>query len=85
MQIQIVKIGNSRGIRIPKALLEQTGLRDIVEIEVENETLTIAPVRSHRQDWDERFKQMAESGDGILLDAKQLKKQSSWDCAEWEW
>lgn len=81
---RIVKIGNSRGIRIPKLLLDQAQLRDEVEIEVQGDQLVVRPVQGPRQGWDERFAEMAARGDDRLLDPDTVAL-SSWDEDEWEW
>jgi len=52
---KIVKIGNSRGIRIPRILLEQAGLSDEVEMIVKDDKLIIQGVRSPRQGWRGQF------------------------------
>lgn len=85
MTTHLVKIGNSQGIRIPRILLEQTGLRDEVEIEVQNEQLIIRAKHQPRKGWADAFKKMAENGDDQLLDKDCLPNQSSWDEKEWEW
>jgi antitoxin MazE len=51
MRARLVQIGNSRGIRIPKPLLEQTGLHDEVEIEVRGEQLVIRAANPPRAGW----------------------------------
>ena len=79
---KVVKIGNSRGIRIPRALLEQAGLTNEVEMSVEGNKLIIHPVRLLRHDWEARFAKMAEQGDDQLLDEI---IPSKWDEDEWEW
>lgn len=79
---QLVKIGNSRGIRIPKPLIDQTGLQSEVELVVERGRLIIRPVTHPRADWDERFQEMAEHGDDKFFDAPVPTK---WDEEEWEW
>jgi len=72
MKSRIVKIGNSRGVRIPKRLLAQTGLAEEVEIHVEDDHLVIALAESDsgppRVNWAEAFKEMAKTGDDALLD-----------------
>lgn len=68
MKTRIVRIGNSRGVRIPKLLLDQVGLTDDVEISAENDALVIRPARVPRAGWDEAFRAMAERGDDVLLD-----------------
>ncbi|MDD5094426.1 MAG: AbrB/MazE/SpoVT family DNA-binding domain-containing protein [Dehalococcoidia bacterium] len=81
---RIVKIGNSRGIRIPKLLLDQAELGDEIEIEVQGDQLVIRSVRGPRQGWDERFAEMASHGDDRLLDSE-TASLSTWDKDEWEW
>ena len=85
MITRIVKIGNSQGIRIPKLLLEQSGLHGEVELEVQNHNLIIRPRLGAREGWDIAFRTMAEKGDDQLLDKDYLTNQSSWDEEEWEW
>ena len=59
MKSRIVQIGNSRGIRIPKRLLEQTGLRGEVEISAEGDSLVIRPASGPRAGWAAAFQEMA--------------------------
>jgi antitoxin MazE len=81
---RIVKIGNSRGIRIPKVLLDQAKLSDDIEVEVQGDKIIIRSVRSSRQGWDEQFVEMARRGDDKLLDSE-LVSLNSWDKDQWEW
>jgi antitoxin MazE len=85
MITQIVKIGNSQGIRIPKILLEQSGLTHEVELEVKNRQLIIRPKKNVRQGWENAFRAMAQNSDDQLLDRENLINQNSWDAEEWEW
>ncbi len=82
IRTQIVKIGNSRGIRIPKVLIDQLGLEQEVEISVQRDQLVIRPTLKPRHDWEEQFKAMAERGDDQLLDAP---TPTQWDQDEWQW
>jgi antitoxin MazE len=82
MKASLVQIGNSRGVRIPKAFLEQAGLRDEIEIEVRGSQVVIRPVNHPRAGWDESFAEMALRGDDELLDPIGLTK---WDESEWVW
>jgi antitoxin MazE len=79
---QVVKIGNSRGIRIPKLMIDQVGLGSEVEIAVQKGQLVIRPVNSPRNGWDEKFEAMAKEGNDQLFDAPVPTK---WDSTEWEW
>lgn len=84
MKTRIIKIGNSHGIRIPKALLEQSRLTDEVELYAEEDRLIIRPIRSPRQGWEAQFRAMAEAGDDQLMDAEG-SPPSEWDRTEWQW
>ncbi len=84
MKARIVKIGNSRGIRIPKSLILQTGIKDEVELDVEENRLIISSPQSPRAGWADAFRRMALRGDDALLDAE-LVSGSRWDEEEWEW
>lgn len=82
MRARIVRIGNSRGIRIPKPLIEQTGLGPDVEMVVQGNTLIICPVGRPRMGWDDAFRGMAAQGDDELLDEA---RPTRWDADEWQW
>ena len=82
IKTQIVKIGNSRGIRIPKLLIDQIRLGNEVEIAVQRDRLVIRPTSRPRYGWDARFRAMAEDGDDRLLDESTLTR---WDASAWEW
>jgi len=84
MKTRIIKIGNSQGIRIPKLYLQQTGLEEEVELDVQDKEIIIRSVGHPRQGWAEAFQTMAEQGDDQLLD-QAAGNQSSWDGAEWQW
>ena len=84
MKSQIIQIGNSQGIRIPKLYLQQTGLQEEVELDVKDREIVIRPVGHPRQGWTEAFRLMVEHGDDQLLD-KVSFNPSSWDEAEWQW
>lgn len=84
MRARVIKIGNSQGLRIPKPILEQTGIIDDVEIEVEKNQIILRPVKNAREDWDRAFKMMGEKGDDEpLIDEKEISH--SWDGEEWQW
>jgi len=65
---KVVKIGNSRGIRIPRTLLEQAGLRDEIEMTVEGNRLIVHAANQPRASWAAQFAEMADKGDDQLLD-----------------
>jgi len=79
---QIVKIGNSRGVRIPKMLIEQMGFTKDVEIVVQRGQLILRPVMRPRRGWEEQFIAMAKYGDDKLIDES---VSTQWDRSEWKW
>ena len=81
----IIKIGNSQGIRIPRLLLEQSGLHGEVELVLESEQLVIRPISNPRAGWEEQFRLMAERGDDVLLDLESAVSLTHWDEEEWTW
>jgi antitoxin MazE len=83
MKTQLVLIGNSRGIRIPKPLIEQCGLGDRVELRVQNDCLVISPERRPRQGWEEAFRAAGPAiDDELLLEASE---STEFDRKEWQW
>lgn len=82
VRARIVSIGNSQGVRIPKLLLQQTGIQGEVELEVQNDKIVIHALREARKDWDEAFATMAKTRDDVLLDDV---APSEWDEQEWVW
>jgi len=67
MEIQIIKIGNSKGLRLSKTILERYNIQDKMELILEKEFIVLRPVAEPRKGWDEAFKNMHESGDDQLL------------------
>lgn len=84
MRARIVKIGNSQGIRIPKIVLEQTRLKDEVELKVQDREIVISTSQEPRAGWEAAFREMARHGDDMLLDAP-LPSLTRWNEEEWEW
>ena len=82
IRTQIIKIGNSRGVRIPKPFIDQAKLGNEVEIAVQRGTIVIRPVSLPRKGWAEQFRAMSEHGDDHLLDEPVPGK---WDRSEWVW
>ena len=79
---RIVRIGNSRGIRVPKMLLEHAQLPDEVELQAEQGRLIVRAARGARAGWAEAAKRMRARGEDQLLDAT---TPSHFDDTEWRW
>ena len=79
---RIVRIGNSRGIRIPKILLDQAQLPDEVELHAEPGRLVVRGARRPRMGWAEAARAMSKQGHDDLLDEPTVTR---FDRREWEW
>ena len=84
VKTRIIKIGNSKGIRIPKPILEQLGFSGEVELEVLSNQLVVRSVNQPRRQWEAYFTAMADAGDDQLLDDEPLVL-TEWEESEWEW
>jgi len=82
VKARLVRIGNSRGVRLPKPLVEEAGLSDEVEVWVRDGALVITPTRRLRSGWAEAARRMRESGEDRLLD-KPIRTR--FDEEEWQW
>lgn len=80
----IVRIGNSQGIRIPKALIEQCHLQEELELEPRGDHLIVRAARQPRAGWEEAFQVMTEQEDDQLLEGDVIS-EDAWDRDKWEW
>ena len=67
MEIPVIQIGNSKGIRLSKMLLEKYSITNAVELVLEKDYLILKPKKTPRKGWDKAFKKMHENGDDELL------------------
>ena len=67
MELSIIKIGNSKGIRLPKTLIEKYNIKEKVELILEKGYLILKPISTPRKGWENAFKEMNENGDDQLL------------------
>ena len=81
MRARVIRIGNSQGVRIPKPILEQTGIMEDVELEVEKNQIIIRPLSNPRAGWDLAFKTMVENDDDVLIYGTE-NILNSWDEKE---
>jgi len=81
MKVPLVRIGNSRGIRIPKPVIDQCGFGDTVDLRIETGRLIIAPDRPPRQGWESAFRAAAPTGEDRLLPDTLLPNE--FDRREW--
>ncbi len=67
MEVSIIKIGNSKGLRLSKQILAQYNITDKVELIYERDRIILKPLNEPRKGWDKAFKLMAKKGDDNLL------------------
>jgi len=67
MELSVINIGNSKGIRLSKTILEKYNIKDKVEITLEQGFIMLKPKTEPRKGWEKSFKKMHENGDDQLL------------------
>ena len=84
MQVNLVRIGNSRGVRIPKAIIDQCGLGESVDLRVEEGRIILARGRKPREGWRNALERASEtiSDDELLLETVPVDE---FDQDEWTW
>jgi len=78
MKVSVIRIGNSKGIRLNKMLLEKYQIGDEVELILEPDSILIRPIAKPRQDWDKAFAEMRKNGDDALL-IESVLDPKDWD------
>ena len=82
MKARLVRIGNSRGVRLPKLLIEQAGLTEDVELVAREGEIVITRIASRRDGWAKAAEDLAARGEDRLIGAPVLTR---FDVEEWEW
>jgi antitoxin MazE len=80
MRIPIITIGNSQGIRIPKAFLEELSFNKEAELEASGETLVLRPSKAGpREGWEEVFSK-------TIIEPEEVGYlPTNWNETEWQW
>jgi antitoxin MazE len=81
MKARLVRIGNSRGVRLPKAVIDQVGLEDEIELSVEGRHVVIAAGGRPRAGWAEAARDLGTASHGLLDPATPTR----FDEDEWQW
>ena len=82
MKARLIRIGNSRGVRLPKPVIEAAGLNEEVELEVRNGTVVLARAQKPRAGWADAARQLRARGEDRLL---QPSTPTRFDNEEWKW
>jgi antitoxin MazE len=83
MKTELIRIGNSRGIRIPKPIIEQCRLGETVELLVQQDRIVIFSPRTPRQGWGNAFRAAGSAERDKLLFAS--LPPNEFDSDEWKW
>jgi antitoxin MazE len=82
VKTRLVRVGNSRGIRLPKLVIEEAGLTEEVELRVRPGAIVIEPATGPRAGWAEAAKRMRARGEDRLLEPPATTR---FEREEWEW
>ena len=75
MDVSLISIGNSKGIRLSKTLLEKYNIQDSIELILEKGFIILKPKTAARKGWGKSFKKMHENGDDKPLMADVFKDE----------
>ena len=67
MELSVIKIGNSKGIRLSRMILDKYQISDKIELILEKGYIILKPKAEPRKNWDKAFHKMHENGDDKLL------------------
>lgn len=83
MKVNLVSIGNSKGVRIPASVIKECGLGNELEMRVENGVVVLAPARGVRDGWGAAFEKMAAAGDDAPVITEAV--ENDFDTEDWTW
>lgn len=83
MKVELIRIGNSKGIRIPASVIRECELEGELELRVENGVIVLSPVRRVRTGWAGAFERMSPTGDDALLVPDVFEDEAQ--HADWTW
>ncbi|MDR3550203.1 MAG: hypothetical protein P4L31_02225 [Candidatus Babeliales bacterium] len=83
MKIDLIQIGNSQGIRLPKSIIKQCRFSEVIEAEIQDGKLILSSEQKPRTGWADAFKSMAKAGDDTLVMPEVFALSS--DDKEWKW
>lgn len=81
MKVNLVSIGNSKGVRIPASVIKECGLGNELEMRVENGVVVLAPARRVREGWGAAFEKMAAADDDAPVIPDTV--QNDFDTEDW--
>ena len=79
MQTKIIQIGNSKGLRLSKTILEKYDIGDTVNLRMEENFIIIEPISKPRSDWAKSFKEMRKNGHDELLIEDIFEEEANWE------
>lgn len=79
MEAKVIKIGNSKGLRLSKTILEKYDIGDSVNLRLEADHIVIEPVKKPRHGWSAAFKEMHADGHDALLIPDVFEEESDWE------
>jgi len=81
MRAKVIRIGNSKGIRIPAYILKECNIKEKIRLEVKDSKIIITPMDKPRKNWDKKFKEMKNNREDKLI----ISDNVGLDAEDWEW
>ena len=85
MKVNVIKIGNSMGIRLPRLIVRTLGVNSQLELTIATEKIILVPLKKVRKDWESAFKKMNEDKEDKDNELIMSFPETEWDKTEWTW
>lgn len=79
MLTKIIQIGNSKGLRLSKTILEKYDIGETVNMRMEENYIIIEPITKPRSNWSKSFKEMRKNGHDELLINDIFEEETNWE------
>ena len=80
MRTKLIKIGNSKGVRITSNIIKECELGNEIEIKVLDKKVIIEAIREPRSNWNNNFEKMHKNKEDVLIN----ESSNDFD-KDWEW
>jgi antitoxin MazE len=67
MEVRVIQVGNSKGLRLSKTIIEKYAIKDKVELVLKEDHILLRAIPNPREGWSEQFQRMHKMGDDNLM------------------
>ena len=83
MKIKLINIGNSKGLRLPKTIIQQYKIGEDLQIELQEDGILLKPLTKPRAGWSEQFEKAVKPIE--KQEKNWMEARNRFDKEEWTW